>query len=41
MGQMRNIMTRTHNSIEDFSFRTQENVATISEKLNTARLFEE
>ena len=39
MGQMRNIMTRTHNGIEDFSFRTQENViATISEKLNSAKV---
>ena len=39
MDQMRNIMTRTHNSIEDFSFRTQENViATISEKLNSAKV---
>ncbi len=39
MTQMRNIMTRTHNGIEDFSFRTQENViATISEKLNSAKV---
>ena len=39
MGQMRNIMTRTHNGIEDFSFRTQENIiATISEKLNSAKV---
>ena len=39
MAQMRNIMIRTHNGIEDFSFRTQENViATISEKLDSAKI---
>tara|TARA_B100001741_G_scaffold135192_1_gene111391 strand:- start:1029 stop:1505 length:477 start_codon:yes stop_codon:yes gene_type:complete len=32
-------MIRTHNGIEDFSFRTQENViATISEKLDSAKI---
>ena len=39
MGQIRNVMTRSHNGIEDFSFRTQESVLTsINKRLNSAQI---
>ena len=39
MGQIRNVMARSHNGIEDFSFRTQESVLTsINKRLNSAQI---
>tara|TARA_B100000678_G_scaffold26569_1_gene19886 strand:- start:62 stop:1339 length:1278 start_codon:yes stop_codon:yes gene_type:complete len=39
MGQIRNVMVRSHNGIEDFSFRTQESVLTnINKRLNSAQI---
>ena len=39
MGQIRNVMVRSHNGIQDFSFRTQESVLTnINKRLNSAQI---
>ncbi len=39
MAQIRNVMVRSHNGIEDFSFRTQESVLTnINKRLNSAQI---
>ena len=39
MGQIRNVMVRSHNGIEDFSFRTQESVLiNINKRLNSAQI---